>query len=597
MAHAPSYIHRRGGTYAYRRRVPKDVQFGVFFKGQSHYGESLHTTDLGEAKRRAQEHDRRFEAEVARLRPQRGPSVEHMVPGVDYVLTRADIETISATYWASSAEADRADRAQARIDPAGDWAHRLAGRDEDEQHILTLIENPAGGTEYLAALKDQLADDLSGSIRRQASIRGIQEGSADYTSISDAIVTAELAALRSRRMSWGGLEVEPPTAAIKRGLARTAKPQSSWTLSKLASEVLDAGKSASSWSVKVQQVITIFDGFIGSAKAISAIENADIVDFIELMLKCPNRAEMRFPKATLREAVALNAARTVPFATIQPNTIRDTHLAVLRSLLGYAAGRRWITASPAHNIKVRGSDKRGGKRPSFRVVELNDLFRLPLFTGCAREDRVNTPGEVLVRDHRFWVPILMLFSGARPSELGQLAVSDVKLDATFPYISILTEYDESDPEDRPYVVSFKTANARREIPIHPMLITLGFDRWVASMKAIESERLFPDWAASNDERKLYSGARWIRTYNDTHIPRVTLRKPRPTFYSFRHTFKVAMTAARVDRAVQNQVMGHANIGMDAHYHDGLAPEELYAQVASVRYPHLEISHLVPVAMS
>ena len=592
MAHAASYITRRGAKYHYRRRVPADVQFGLFFKGRADYRESLRTSDLKEAKRRAIVVDLRFEAEVANMRPSPISAVGVLSPGVDYVLTQADTEAITAAHWATSDEIDRENRRQADLDPEGEWAHHLAGRDEDEQVILTQIEDPLIGPDYLRAYKSGVADDYAEFIERQARIRGVEVGSADYSRIEAAFVAGELAAMRSRRAGWGGLDVEPPSAAIQRGLARRGKPQGSWTLGKLAEEVLNSAQLGSSWSVKVSQVVDIFDGFMGFPKAISEIKRSDVSDFIDLMLRCPNRAQMRYPGATLRSAIALNAARPVPFATIQPNTVRDTHLAVLRSLLGYAASREWISTSPADKIKVRGSDKRGGKRPSFRVEELNDLFKLPLFTGCARPDRINTPGAVLIRDHRFWTPLLMLFSGARPSEIGQLAVSDVKLDAAFPYISFLTEYDANDPEDRPYVLSAKTPNARREIPIHPKLIALGFGQWVASMRAIGSERLFPDWPASNDRRKLYSGARWIRAFNETHIPRVTLRKPRPTFYSFRHTFKVAMSAARVDRAVQNQVMGHANVGMDAHYHDGLAPEDLYSQIASVKYAHLEIDHLV-----
>ena len=53
-----------------------------------------------------------------------------------------------------------------------------------------------------------------------------------------------------------------------------------------------------------------------------------------------------------------------------------------------------------------------------------------------------------------------------------------------------------------------------------------------------------------------------------------------------------MAANRVDRAVQNQVLGHANVGMDAHYYDGVSLEVMYEQLSPIEYPHLALDHLV-----
>jgi hypothetical protein len=134
----------------------------------------------------------------------------------------------------------------------------------------------------------------------------------------------------------------------------------------------------------------------------------------------------------------------------------------------------------------------------------------------------------------------MLFTGARPSELGQLAVADIKLSGQTPYISILTEYDPDDPEDRTFYLTCKTANARREVPLHPKLVELGFDRYVLRMQERGHARLFSEWKAPSDPRKLYSSASWIRRFNEKIIRSCSQRHPKPTFYSLRHTFKVAM---------------------------------------------------------
>lgn len=88
-----------------------------------------------------------------------------------------------------------------------------------------------------------------------------------------------------------------------------------------------------------------------------------------------------------------------------------------------------------------------------------------------------------------------------------------------------------------------------------------------------------------------SGAAWVRRFNEVLIPACTDRHPRPTFYSLRHTFKVAMATHGIYPAIQNQMLGHANAGMDAHYFDEVPLEDLYEQIARVTYKHLDLSHL------
>jgi len=51
------------------------------------------------------------------------------------------------------------------------------------------------------------------------------------------------------------------------------------------------------------------------------------------------------------------------------------------------------------------------------AAELQAIFHSPLFSGCAAANRVHEPGNVKCRDHRFWFPVVALFTGLRLSEL------------------------------------------------------------------------------------------------------------------------------------------------------------------------------------
>jgi len=591
MARAPAHITRRSGVFIYRRRVPDDVRESEFFGGKSHYQVSLRTGDLNEAKTRALPLGIRFDAEVANLRAGslKAPILKS---GEQRVLTEEALESIRAKWWSDTLQQDRINRAMADEDPKGEWAERMASSDDHVHFDVAQLMDPTNGREALLRLKGRLKVEWADFVAVDARRWGVSSGSHDYKRIEDAIVEAQIDALKATHLAWLGQEPEPTSQKVKRGLTRNLKPQSSWTVTQLALHVLEVQPKGDSWRHKVlEQVVPLFVSHLGQPRPISNIASSDIRSFLEAMSQCPTNATQRFPGRSLAEAIQLNRARAKPFPTVSANTIRDTHFAVLRALFGYAVSQEWLVASPAERVKVSGATKKGGSRPSFKVEELQALFNMPVFTGCKSYSQFGTPGEVQIDDHRYWTPLLMLFTGARPSELGQLAVADIKLVGSTPYISILTEYDPDDPEDRSFYLTCKTPNARREVPLHPKLLELGFDRYFMKIRQGGHARLFPEWKAPSDPRKLYSGASWIRRFNEKIIRACTQRHPRPTFYSLRHTFKVAMVRQGIHAAIQNQMLGHANAGMDAYYFDAVPIDELHEQISRITYKNLDLSHL------
>ncbi len=413
----------------------------------------------------------------------------------------------------------------------------------------------------------------------------------EYARIEATLVEAELLALDGRRDrepgSMFGGSYRPLDAS-----GPAIKSESAWSIRILADSYLET-QTGGSWRHKVDVAVTLFEQFLGKPTAISEITRDHIRKFIDLLALTPQRAAMRFPKLSLEQAVAANKARAPrPYPCIGANTIRDNHYAVLRALFGYACGHLDIIPSdPTERVKVQGATKKAGHTVQFEIDELAALFRLPLFTGCRSLRETTLPGNVMVADHQFWTPLLMLFSGARPSEIAQLAVTDIKLGGDYPSISILTEFDPDDPEDRPYVLAFKTENSRRSVPLHPMLVELGFAEYVGRMSKEPHARLFPDWIASNDPRKLYSGATWVRRFNEKLVPTVTHQKPKPSLYSLRHTFKTQMAVCRVPPQFQNKIMGHAAQGMDPYYLKNIPIRDLHEEISKVEYRGLDLSHL------
>ena len=65
-------------------------------------------------------------------------------------------------------------------------------------------------------------------------------------------------------------------------------------------------------------------------------------------------------------------------------------------------------------------------RDSFEQNEVLKIFRMPLFAGYLSRARIWQPGDYFIQSNLYWTYILALLTGMRPSEVGQLRVSDLE---------------------------------------------------------------------------------------------------------------------------------------------------------------------------
>src|SRR3546814_1039521 len=94
-------------------------------------------------------------------------------------------------------------------------------------------------------------------------------------------------------------------------------------------------------------------------------------------------------------------------------------------------------------------------------------------------------------EHSRWLPVLGLFQGARLTELGQLHRTDVRYELGIHYLAIttLSNEDEAEVVNIGGKKSLKTRNAVRMVPLHPVVLELGFLDYVRGLK---SRHLLPD---------------------------------------------------------------------------------------------------------
>ena len=104
----------------------------------------------------------------------------------------------------------------------------------------------------------------------------------------------------------------------------------------------------------------------------------------------------------------------------------NAYLVRLGGMFNWAVAEGYVAANPSRGLRVRDPVKRRDKRLPFSALQLNTIFRAPLYTGCVDDaNGYGRPGYQTPRRARFWVPLIALFSGMRLNEIAQLDAADV----------------------------------------------------------------------------------------------------------------------------------------------------------------------------
>ena len=346
---------------------------------------------------------------------------------------------------------------------------------------------------------------------------------------------------------------------------------------------------------------------ITGEKKIAEITEADLLEFKKQMLDMPANATQKFGTNSMKEAIARSKAGRIEFTLMTTATINNKYLSNIRAFFEWAVsnGRTRHKTSPAAELSVQVRETDKGDRLPFSIPDLQKLFDAPLFAGCQSDKRVHTPGKIMVRDHRFWAPLLALFAGLRLNEIGQLTVDDVRLHNGLLHLHVTTTLDKEDREGtrerdacaersgptrgrRGKRKQIKTKNARRLIPIHEELVKMGFLDLVQGCIDRGHKRLFPEWQKSKDG---YYSSRYSRFFNQQLLPPLKLKTPELVFHSLRHNFKDALRNAAIAPETQNRAIGHKTGHVGEGYGTGQLVEQESIELLRIRYKGLDLSHL------
>jgi integrase len=341
-------------------------------------------------------------------------------------------------------------------------------------------------------------------------------------------------------------------------------------LGKVADEFF-AFKAKHDWVKKtaadVRRVLDLAVAVIGPERHIQLVDVQDVKDVRDALAKLP-------PNYTKREINKGVSVKEI-LASNNPNgglslKTQDKYFTMFRQLLIWAANEGLIDKVPGAGVKVAGVGKTNPaeQRDPYSADQLKAIFSSPLYAGHASVSCRHKPGKIILRDGKFWVPLIALYSGMRMGEIVQLLVTDLKRDGDIWY------FDVSKGENK----KLKTVSSKRRVPVHRILIEAGFLDFAHAKKA--SGRIFADIEPGADGYFSHNLSKWWGRYSG----QIGFKTSKTAFHSFRHNFKDRLMAADVQEYITKALMGHADKGVHSQYGSGPGLPALKLAIDKIEYP-------------
>jgi integrase len=587
-----SNIVRRGSTYYVRVAVPQDLQPRV---GKSETWVSLRTKSVRDARRLGAARLAELHAGWEDMRRQ-------------IKLTPAELQRAAATFYQQVLEQDRLRRAAlpppsmieaehaklvsdltdkpagagelAVLDRALDFLVMRDGGPFNEQSRQTLLKELR---KHLRTNETRLvhfaADE---AIQREGF--AVEKGSAQYHELCHVLQRAWVDGLE-RTMErdegkWTGQPTDPIVTAPTGDKPATAAPGENIL------ELFDVYASENPRNVKPdtlkmnRQIVGWLSQSVGPSFPASKIDKKVVREWKNGLKKFPVKAAeiSEFRGKTFKSIILRN--ETLKRPTLSART-QNKYLSALGAYCQWLMQNGHLDDNPVTGMHVAYDKSRTNIRP-YTADEMNAIFASPLFVGCASDEQPHLPGPTMIRDHRYWLPLLSLFSGARLGELAQLLVDDVREVHGNWIMHVTVEGDASK--------TTKTKGSMRVVPIHAELIKLGFIEYHGALKNGGERRLFP--GMQHDTRGQIGG-QFSRFYG-RYVTKIGVKNDKTiNFHSYRHGMADALRRGGYMDEDFGVLLGHSKATTTGRY--GNLPEgtlsERVKMIEAVSFPGLKIAHL------
>jgi integrase len=422
-------------------------------------------------------------------------------------------------------------------------AARLHARpDEDEDEALSLaLTGALEETQGQLAMNDfrkisQEADELL-STRKLT----LSKDSEAYRRLCRELLKAKQVVLKAEIQRWDGnywhpdsAEYSPRPSANSVGGHRSETPEEMRLFAEALRDYFKHYEHRDQRTNSEKNVIfTRFAETIGGGdRPLQDIAKAECVRFRDMYSRLPKRIA--------------NDLRGKPMSEVLKAVEGTDYLAVTKRTVNLALDdvRHFFSWAIKHDLfagknPVDGIAYEGVKKKSYELFSDEDLRKI----FCSSEFIAQRNGKY---PERFWLPLILLHTGARREEVAALRTADVKQQDGAWFFDITT--DEAEGK------RLKNLASKRRVPIHSYLINLGFFEYLDRRKAEGSVLLFPP-SAKVKGRPTPGDAvgKWFHRLRLEHG--VAGRKP---LHSFRHTVITRLAGAGVPQDIREILVGHAS---------------------------------------
>jgi len=258
---------------------------------------------------------------------------------------------------------------------------------------------------------------------------------------------------------------------------------------------------------------------------ISAIDRAACIICRDTLLKLPPGFSKKkaFKGKTIEELAGLG------LPGLHGKTV-NKYMTLLASLFKWGIKHGYYKGiNPAEGLSIELSSRPDEERKAYDVRDLQKVVdNLPI----SKEE-----------PEKLWVPLIAMFSGLRLEEVCQLRRSDIsKVDEVW-------GFDINDNGGR----KLKTKSSRRFVPVHPLLINLGFLQYIDVSSPPDEGNLWGlapgKWGFGKKVTNWYS-----RFFNRQFVT----DDPLKCFHSFRHTVADTLKQAGVLDKIVSEILGHTD---------------------------------------
>lgn len=320
----------------------------------------------------------------------------------------------------------------------------------------------------------------------------------------------------------------------------------------------------------------------------SMITRKMVSEWLDLMAERPRQLPDRQRNLPLRKVVELYQGRS----EVQRLTLKtyNGHTSALAALWNKAQKAGQIgegQSNPFANQRVANTSTPATEdAKGFSKAELEAIFALRMFTDGERPR--GGKGEA-----SYWIPLILLWTGARPEEVAQLLVSDFNGAAAESWTLTFTDLGTHPHKGQRSLKTSRKRSGRRTIPVPQPLIDMGILEYLEHLRTAGEVALFPMLRTRGARGLLFaSWGEWWGKLLRSHSILEEAGYQRQPVREFRHTWTTAARASGITREAREYIQGHKAAGGTANEGYGDL-EPLGKLLSDLKFDGVDLSMVKP----